>query len=269
MSERWVDGDPLASVSPFRRGEDQEVAGLLAALLAYGRVDAFRRHTAEVLRSLGPHPADRLRSGVPSLPDLRYRFHTAADIRALLTGIRTMLARHGRLASAMRSHLDREKLLRPALKAWVDELASAAGSGGPGLRFLLSDPARGGACKRWLLYLRWMIRADSDGADTGAWSDLFEPRLLVIPLDTHIARIGRRLGLTARVTPDWRMAEEITSALSIVHPGDPVRYDLPLCHLGIRGYCPSRLMPSHCGRCPLAMVCPTAPRRARATFRSA
>ncbi|MBD3160695.1 MAG: DUF2400 family protein, partial [Candidatus Eisenbacteria bacterium] len=73
----------------------------------------------------------------------------------------------------------------------------------------------------------------------------------------HLVRVGRRLGFTARRTSDWKMAEQVTGALRRLAPRDPVRYDFPLCHLGMTGICPPRLTVEACGRCPLVRHCPT------------
>ncbi|HYG66816.1 MAG TPA: DUF2400 family protein, partial [Anaeromyxobacteraceae bacterium] len=78
---------------------------------------------------------------------------------------------------------------------------------------------------------------------------------LVVPLDTHLFRIARHLGLTARRDASWRTAEEITAGLRRLDPRDPVRYDFALCHLGMSGACPVRRDPARCRACPLRPVC--------------
>lgn len=249
--------DPVALVHDYRDPADREIAGLLAALLAYGRVDLLQAHTRDLLAHLGPHPAERLRAGVPVLRPMVYRFHRTRDLRALLRGARTLLIRHGGLGAAFASHWRRTSNLRASLDGFAGELRSSAGRAGPGLRFLLPDPGRGGACKRWLLYLRWMVREEAGDPDLGAWRGILPASALLIPLDTHVVRVSRRLGLSGRRTPDWKMAEEVTASLRRMAPDDPVRYDFPLCHLGMSGGCPPRLTPDDCRRCPLEPYCPT------------
>lgn len=92
-------------------------------------------------------------------------------------------------------------------------------------------PSKGSACKRINLFLRWMIR--NDELDTGLWSEIPSNKLL-IPVDTHIAKISRNLGLTKRKNVSWQMAVEITENLKKYDPVDPVKYDFALCHIGIR-----------------------------------
>jgi uncharacterized protein (TIGR02757 family) len=121
------------------------------------------------------------------------------------------------------------------------------------VRAFLSDPASGSACKRLNLFLRWMVRPD-DGLDLGLWAPV-RPDQLVIPLDTHEARISRYLGLSDRRTVDWKMAVEVTEGLRRLDPSDPVRYDFALSRLGILDECPRRRDPVKCRRCPLVPVC--------------
>ena len=126
---------------------------------------------------------------------------------------------------------------------------------GPGspVRLFFSSPADGSACKRLNLFLRWMVRR-SGGLDFGLWSDV-SPRRLVIPLDTHVARIARYVGLTTRTTPDWKMALDVTHSLRRFDPGDPVKYDFAICRLGILDYCPRKRDIVKCEGCSLRPVC--------------
>jgi uncharacterized protein (TIGR02757 family) len=103
------------------------------------------------------------------------------------------------------------------------------------------------------LFLRWMVRPE-DGIDCGVWTAV-APRQLVIPLDTHIARISSYIGLTAMRSPGWAMALDITRSLRRLHADDPVRYDFALCHLGIAGDCPRKRNLEKCIRCPIVAIC--------------
>ena len=130
-----------------------------------------------------------------------------------------------------------------------------------GLRYLLPRPRGQGAAKRLCLFLRWMVRPD-DGLDLGAWRTLApatDPACLLMPLDTHIGRIGRYLGLTERASNDLKTTLEITAALRRLAPSDPLRYDMPLCHMGISGACPQRRDPVQCAGCGLRKVCRLGP----------
>jgi uncharacterized protein (TIGR02757 family) len=275
--------DPVELPRRYRSPDDQEVAGLLAASLAYGRADLFKPILTRLLDQLGPSPA-RSVEAFARAPDpaalawFRYRFNQPADLAALLAAIGTLRRAHGSLGARFAALYAREgaspAALRPALAAFASELresppvaALLEGRGLRGLRHLLPDAAGPGAAKRWNLYLRWMVRGP-DSVDLGAWRGV--PRAaLLMPLDTHIQRVARRLGLTGRADAGWRTAEEITAALRLVDPADPVRYDFALCHLGMCGACPPRLTPAHCAACPLVSACRCASAAAGARRRPA
>jgi uncharacterized protein (TIGR02757 family) len=102
------------------------------------------------------------------------------------------------------------------------------------------------------MLLRWLCRPD-DGVDLGLWSGI-SPARLIVPIDTHTARISRLLGMTRRRTPDWRMAQEVTENLRRLDPEDPVRYDFALSHLGISEGCTGK-EGEVCISCPVAGMC--------------
>jgi uncharacterized protein (TIGR02757 family) len=104
----------------------------------------------------------------------------------------------------------------------------------PGVCFFFPRPSTGSACKRMNLFLRWMVRRDA--LDLGAWTGL-SPAKLVVPLDTHVIRVGRCLRLTRRISPGWPMARDITASLRQLDPNDPVKYDFAMCHLGMMNGC--------------------------------
>ena len=101
-----------------------------------------------------------------------------------------------------------------------------------GMLFLLPSPARGGACKRLHLFLRWMVRRDH--IDFGLWPEV-TPAKLIIPLDTHVAQVSKHLCLTRRKSPGLAMALDITRNLKCFDAADPVKYDFALCRLGMLG----------------------------------
>ena len=131
----------------------------------------------------------------------------------------------------------------------------------PGVFYFFAQPSSGSACKRLNLFLRWMVR--SDGVDPGGWTSV-QARQLVVPLDTHTIRVGQCLRLTRRTSPGWKMAVDITRALRVLDPDDPVRYDFALCHLSMMGGCGFGTARGQTA-CPLAGVCH--PRASRASRR--
>jgi len=261
--------DPVELPRRYADPEDAEVAGLVAACFAYGRADLFKPVVERILAAMGPHPARFAEAfaAAPSasaFPFAVYRFNRPADAAALIAAIGHVRAEHGSLGARFAALFGEEgggtEALRPALERFARELREAP-EAGPllrtrgrrGLLHLLPDAGGGGACKRLNLYLRWMVRGP-DGIDLGLWRGV-PPSALLIPLDTHLLRIGGLLGLTGRSDASWRTAEELTATLRQIDPADPVRFDFPLCHLGMSGECPARRTPERCELCGLVSEC--------------
>lgn len=257
-----IAADPLEFPRRYSEPRDVEVVGLLAASLAYGRADVFRPKVAGLLETLGPHPARAVQSltvakAAKWLDGWVYRFNLGSDLAVLLLGMGEQLRRHGSLDAAFGAGLDGD--LRSALATFSDGIRGAAplkeitrAMGKPrAVQHLL--PSKGGASKRLLLYLRWMVRGP-DAVDLGVWTSV-APSQLIIPLDTHVARVSRWLGLTRRRDLSWTTALDITASLRAFDSADPVRFDFALCHFGMSGACPARPSPDNCRRCPLKGEC--------------
>jgi len=227
-----VQQDPVAEVRRFSAPADREVAGLLAASLAYGSLPQIRRSVREALSRLGEHPAAtlakcRARWELETMyQTFRHRWTSGRDVADLLWAVRECRRHWGSLENAMLAGRPPAEPLRESLVRFIARLTAASGGIRPNL---LADPRRGSACKRLLLFLRWMVRCDQ--VDPGGWSRL-HPRELMMPLDVHTFRAARQLGLTRRRTPTWNAAEEITAQLQRLAPEDPVRYDFALAHAG-------------------------------------
>lgn len=251
--------DPVGIARGYT-GPEQVVVAHLCAMLAYGAVGLIRRAVHEVLDVVERQPlafACSMRPGdfTRRAPAFVYRMTRAEDIDAVLVAMGRVHERHGSLEQAF-AHGDEDGGVdvRPALTAYVAALREASGaSERRGVRYLLADPSTGSATKRWHLLLRWLARPD-DGADLGAWSTV-APSRLVMPLDTHTSFLVRALGLTNRATVGYRMAREVTDRLAAVLPDDPLRFDMPLCHLGISRGCMHGYVEEVCARCDLRGVC--------------
>ncbi|HEX9287072.1 MAG TPA: TIGR02757 family protein [Thermoanaerobaculia bacterium] len=271
------EADPIRSPASYERAEDREVAAWIASAFAYGRVETILSSVDRILGALGPQPSaalDRIgnfrRFAREELAGFRHRFHSGLDASALLYAI----ARARAEAGSVRAFFEREyrpedrdvggllsrvtqRILafdwRPALRRRTPPEDSA-------VRFFFPDPVSGSACKRWNLYLRWMVRKDA--LDFGLWKGIPTSRL-VIPTDTHVHRVARRLDLTRRKAADWKTAREITDRLARFDPDDPVRYDYALCEIGAMGICRATLAASKCDECPVNEGCPAGRRRLR------
>ena len=242
-----ISPDPLEVVRRFERPEDQEIAGLFAASLAYGRAETITAAAGEVLRRMGDAPWDFVMGFDPGRDGGRfdgfvYRWTRGRDLQTLAAALREALRQYGSLGALFAAgHRTSDTHTGPALAHFTDTLLGFARAVHPGerhgtktgIRYLLPSPVSGSACKRMNLYVRWMVRREAP--DLGLWQHIL-PARLVMPIDTHVARISRRLGLTSRKQADWKMAEEVTRALSRFDPEDPVKYDFALCHWGMQAY---------------------------------
>jgi uncharacterized protein (TIGR02757 family) len=270
-----ADTDPIMFLGRYGRPEDVEVVGWVAAAFSYGRVETIQANVARILAALGPRPAPALDQigdfsefARDSLAGFRHRFHSALDAALLLFVISRARAESGSLRAFFEAQYREEdrdsgallsrvvgKILRFDYRPILGRRELPPSSPA---RFFFPDPSEGSACKRWNLYLRWMVRRDR--LDFGLWPAIPAGRL-VIPTDTHIHLVARRLQLTRRKTADWRTAREITDRLTRFDPEDPVRYDYALCRIGILGVCQADLRRSRCGECVAVEACPAGRRR--------
>jgi len=230
---QFISPDPMQFLLDFPDVNDREVVGMVAAALAFGNVRQILRSVSAVLDRM-PSPARYIenvnqRRLEGTFAGFRHRYATAAELVDLLSGIKRTREKYGTLEAAFLAGRGRgDETLLPALDAFVCELGS---HGRLAKNYLLPRPGRGSACKRLHLFLRWMVRHDE--VDPGGWSGV-SPAALIVPLDTHMHRISRALGLTRRRSGDIRTALEVTEAFRTMAPLDPVRYDFALTRLGIR-----------------------------------
>ncbi len=265
LEEAWrgkrLDSDPLLFPHRYERPDDREVAAFLASSLAFGRVASINASLERLLGALGPHPASRLRTrggDEAGLDAFVHRWVDAGSLRPFLRAVGETLRAEGSLGALLASGDEGGADYVPALDRFFSVLRERsgvpAGDLPRGLRFLLPSPGEGGACKRAHLFLRWMVR--SGDVDLGLWKGGdFSPARLLLPMDTHVHRISRYLGLTARPTADLRAAREATGWLAKIDPADPVRFDWSLSRLGILAECVRDPHRSRCGDCAIRPVC--------------
>jgi uncharacterized protein (TIGR02757 family) len=259
--------DPLSFCHRYQRAEDQEVAGLIAAAFAYGNVRIILKSLETIFAKMGDSPRRFVETfepaeGLELFAGFKHRFNDGRDLCALLLACRTMIEESDSIGEFFLGCYDASADdITPSLVEFTAAVLAMDYSqvfGSPAIPadsyfpFFFPSPASGSACKRLCMYLRWMVRP-ADGIDLGLW-EYISPAKLVIPVDAHIQRIGGFLGLTSRKQADWRMAREITAALRKLAPGDPVKYDFPLCHLGISEGCDGKNL-TKCLSCPISGIC--------------
>lgn len=237
----FVSPDPLEFLYDYKNIRDREIAGLIASSLAYGRVGQILKSVSTILNQMNPSPSAYLRNKnnndiKKTFKDFKHRFTTGDDVSDLLIGIKFIIKKYGSLEKCFFSGLKREhETVLDALSTFAKEfpLTPTLSPKGRGekMRCIIPSPANGSACKRLHLFLRWMVR--NDEVDPGGWSKIPKSKL-IIPLDTHMHKIGLMLGFTKRKQADAKTAMEITRAFAHYAHNDPVKYDFALTRFGIR-----------------------------------
>lgn len=232
----------------YSRPEDREIAGFVAASLAYGNVSQIQRSADAALETMGSSPSRFIRLFDPvrdahRFRDFVHRFNSGVDLAVLCHFLHQAIETRGSLQAFFLEGYDpAHEDIGPALISFIERALSLDVSpfypsgelpAKAGVRFFFPSPAEGSACKRLNLFLRWMVRR-GDEIDFGIWTAV-SPAKLILPLDTHVARIVRQLGLTKRKQANWRMATEVTRRLRAFDPEDPVKYDFALCRVGVLG----------------------------------
>lgn len=229
--------DPVWNVHKFSDEKDIELAGFLSAAFAYGSVDQINIFLEQLLSKTGNKPYEftinfQKRKDKKHFRNLYYRFNTEEDIVTLFSSLNKILIEYSSLKNAFMANYngDDNNIIKGLshFNALLKKNSSA--NHGKYYHYLLPDPEKGSTCKRMNLFLRWMVRKDE--IDFGIWNGI-NPSKLIMPVDTHIARVSNRLKLVKRKSIDLKFAIELTEKLRQFDENDPVRFDFALCHAGI------------------------------------
>jgi uncharacterized protein (TIGR02757 family) len=226
--------DPVRFLHPHDGVHEREVVGLIAALLAYGRLSQILKSVADALARLGGSPRSFILSATPqqlrsACRGFRHRVVNGDRLWRLLWAVKDVLERHGSIQACFSWHDEPSaETVLPGLSGLAGELAVRGGAPA----HLVARPDKGSACKRWNLYLRWMVRRDE--VDPGGW-DKVSPARLIVPLDAHMWRVCRWLGLSRRRVCNLAAALEVTAGFRRFSPDDPVKYDFALMHASLLG----------------------------------
>lgn len=257
----FIKPDPLQFVYQYRNRGDMEIAGFLAAGLAYGAVRQIEKSVTGLLAVMGESPFEFVRNFGKAerkkLNGFKHRFNTGRDISDLLSVLKKVLKQQGSIEEYFVSGYDKNdpniiKALSKFCSSLLEIHAKDNGGNVPqGLAYLLPNPSAGSACKRLNLFLRWMIRDDE--VDAGLWKSVDKAKL-VVPVDVHIGRLCRILKLYTQKSVSIKAAVEITESFAKMQPADPVKYDFALSRIGILENCSGRLG-KNCERCELFTFC--------------
>ncbi len=235
---QFIQDDPIAIPHGFDDPRDQEVIGLYAALLAWGRRATILKKMEDLCERMQYRPYQFVRDFDPDrdgvhLATFKHRTFQPVDALWFTKNLSQALKRYGTVEALFASHLSPEaRDVGPAIQGFSETIMAITPETPRRLRKHLARPASGSACKRLCMYLRWMVRRGP--VDLGIWS-MISPRHLVLPLDVHSGRQARALKMVTRNTNDWSAALELTQRCQHLCPDDPARYDFAFFGAGAYG----------------------------------
>ncbi len=232
-----IEPDPLQFLHLYKNKNDIELVGFLSSIFAYGNVKQILNTLHSLNNILQPEPFNFIisfnrKKKVP----VKHRFYSQEDVNALFVLLNRTVKKYGSLKGLfLKGYSSSDKNVKKGItnfsEHFLKEYSGLFGKPTHGIKFMFPSPEKGSACKRMNLFLRWMVRKDE--LDFGIWNEI-PANKLIIPVDTHIAKISKNLKLTSLKNVSWKMAEEITFNLKKFDADDPVKYDFALCHIGMR-----------------------------------
>lgn len=235
----FIPADPISIPHLFSHQQDIEIAGLFAAVLAWGNRTTIINKSRELLQrmDMAPHQFCLQHSSgdLKKLLQFKHRTFNDTDLLYFIAFLHHHYHHHNSLETAFIVPSNSyPAVCDPAEKRlthfhrYFFSLEDAPAR----TRKHIATPERGSACKRLNMFLRWMVRKDNQGVDFGIWNHISAAEL-ICPLDLHVARVARKLGLLQRKYDDWQAALELTKKLRLLDPNDPVKYDFALFGLGV------------------------------------
>lgn len=234
----FIEKDPISIPHRFRQQQDIEIMGFWAAILAWGQRSVILKKANELIELMDGAPYDFIKhhqeSDLKRFLLFKHRTFNATDTLYFIHFFHQYYQRQDTLEDAfLLGLLSTDTTTENALTGFHDHFC-----GDPYFpdrtRKHIATPARHSTCKRLNMFLRWMVRRDDRGVDFGLWTRI-QPTQLVIPIDVHVGRVARKLGLLRRDQTDWQAALELTETLRQIDPSDPVRFDFALFGLGVEG----------------------------------
>lgn len=248
----YIQSDPIQI--PHRFINDPKACELVAfitALFSYGRRDSIITTVNNLVRITEDDPVAFLENfdakrDAKLFKHFVYRFNKGPDVVFLWQRLQWAYREFGSLENLFQASIQSEEnRLQSGIAGFTDALLSGNPPQSYGLKFLLAHPDKGGACKRFNMFLRWMVRHDAEPSgrvDFGLWKTAFKPADLLVPLDTHVLKMNGHLKLSARKDSGWQTAEEITHVFRLLCPEDPVKYDYALFGFSVDKRSPAEIL---------------------------
>lgn len=227
----FINDDPIQFLHRLNNKKDIEIAGFISSLVAYGRRDVFIKKLNELFKIAQNEPYNFIINFDPKLlGNFNYRFGKPNDFAMIFSILKELYTKNGGLEELFKYGYNnpiKNNIFIPITDYFYSR---AEENTQQGFYFMIPDPRKGGAMKRMCMFLRWMVRKGP--VDFGIWK--FMPTSdLYIPLDVHVARISREMGLLKRNANDFKAVLELTNNLKQFDPNDPVKYDFAMFGYGV------------------------------------
>lgn len=227
----FIETDPIQTVHKYIKKEDIEISAFLASLFAYGSRKVFIPKLNYLFTKMGKSPLEYVKKGdFSSLKGFNYRFGKENDILGILKVLNKLYNSGETLETLFKYGYETIGTVAGMFEIVTDYFYSDVKDVGEGFYFMVANPRNGGAMKRMCMFLRWMVRKSD--VDLGIW-DFIPTSELFIPLDTHVAKISREMGLLTRKSNDFKAVIELTNNLKKYDSNDPVKYDFAIYGKGI------------------------------------
>jgi uncharacterized protein (TIGR02757 family) len=246
-TDAFIPDDPIQVLFDYEAERDQEIAGIMAATFAWGKRSIILNKLGELFSRMDHAPFEFVmepgHKKFKALQGFKHRTFLPEDVCGFMMGLRSIYVEHGGLKQVFCAppHFEADWIVGCSPEVWhpwsgiqhFRNLMLSTADFLPRTSKHISNPGAKASCKRLHMFLRWMVRHDA--VDPGIWSDRLTPQALRCPLDVHSGRVARALGLLQRKADDALAVEELTANLRLLHPEDPVSYDLALFGLGVSG----------------------------------
>lgn len=232
-NQDFIDSDPVQIPHLFTRKEDIEIAGFLAATIAWGNRKMIINNAKKMVELMGNSPYDFVINHkdhhLENLEGFVHRTFNSIDFATFIKALRHIYLNHNGLEAVFSKHQQPEGMHRAIheFKKVFFEIEHQNRT-----QKHVSDPLAGSAAKRINMYLRWMVRDDNAGVDLGIWKTI-SPSTLSCPLDVHSGNVARKLGILTRKQNDAKALHELDTQLRLMDANDPVKYDFALFGLGV------------------------------------
>jgi uncharacterized protein (TIGR02757 family) len=229
----FIESDPVQIPHLFTLKEDAEIAGFLAATIAWGNRKMIITNAKKLVELMGASPYDFVMTHadhhLEPLENFVHRTFNGVDLATFIKALRNIYQNHGGLEGVFTKHQS-SNTLQPAINEFKKIFFEIEHQGRTQKH--VSDPLAGSAAKRINMYLRWMIRDDNAGVDLGLWKNI-PASALSCPLDVHSGNVARKLGILTRKQNDAKALAELDAQLRLMDATDPVKYDFALFGLGV------------------------------------